>query len=53
MIQFNYLRIYLDIDTVSRRLLPRMAMMDMDGNLTTSFAPITFFKVILNRTIAR
>ena len=41
MIQFNYLRIYLDIDTVSRRLWPRMAMMDMDGNLTTSFGPIT------------
>ena len=48
MIRFNYLRIYLDIDTVSRRLLPRMAMMDMDGKLTISFAPITFFKVILN-----
>ena len=48
MIQFNYLRIYLDTDTVSGSLLPRMAIVDMDWNLTSSFAPITFFKVILN-----
>ena len=33
MIQFNYLRIYLDSDTVSGSLLPRIAMIDMiDSN---------------------
>ena len=31
MIQFCYLRLYLDIETVSCRLLKQMARMDMDS----------------------
>ena len=33
MVQFSYLRLYLGIETVSRRLLRRMARMDMDWNM--------------------
>ena len=33
MVQFCYLRLYLGIETVSRRLLRRMARMDMDWNM--------------------
>ena len=33
MVQFCYLRLYLGIETVSCRLLQRMARMDMDWNL--------------------
>ena len=33
MIQFSYLRLHLDIETVSCRLLKQMATMDKDWNL--------------------
>ena len=33
MVEFNYLRLFISIETVSGCLLQRMAMMDMDCNL--------------------
>ena len=44
MVQFCYLRLYSTIETVSCRLLPQMARMDMDWRLKRLGQP---FQVLL------